>query len=178
MIETARLVMRPWREADRADFARLMNTPAMMAHMGGVQSASAVDALFDKRMTDQARDGLCYWATEWRETGELLGSCGLRVARNYADTPVYGAVEAGWRVVEAWWRRGVAREAMQAALAWGWSNRDMPFVLTWTIAANHASLAVMRTLGFHRAADLDFVRPETGEACLVHRLDRPARGRA
>ncbi len=169
MIETDRLVLRPWTAKDRPIFAHLMNTPGMMAHLGGVQPPAAIEALFDKRLADQARDGIGYWAVEWRKTGEMVGSC----AHNYPDTPVFGRIEAGWRIAEAWWRRGLAVEAMIAALDWGWANRAMPFVLAWTTEANRASLAVMGKLGFRRAPDWDFVRADTGMACMVHRLDRP-----
>ncbi|MCH7861491.1 MAG: N-acetyltransferase, partial [Proteobacteria bacterium] len=35
MIETARLSLRPWTPADRPAFEALVNTPAMMARLGG-----------------------------------------------------------------------------------------------------------------------------------------------
>ncbi|MBW8783492.1 MAG: GNAT family N-acetyltransferase [Novosphingobium sp.] len=173
---TARLLLREWTEADRPAFAHLVNTPAMTVALGGLASPAEVDALFDKRMADQARDGFCYWAAELRASGEMVGSVGIRAATNYTGTPVFGMIEAGWRIGESWWRRGFAIEAASAAIAWAWANLDAPRVGAWATAANLPSLSVMGRLGFVRAVELDFDRPESGERCLVHVLERPARG--
>lgn len=175
MIETARLRLRPWRPDDQAEFARVLNTAAVTAHLGGVANEAALAALFERRLIDQQLHGCCYWAAELRETGELIGSCGLRIARDYPDTPVAGMVEAGWRLGESHWRKGYAEEAMRAALEWGWQVLDPEFIATWTIAENAASLALMKRLGFARAESLDFVRAVSGEPCLVHIIANPSR---
>ena len=47
MIETKRLILRPWHEADKPAFHAIINTPAMMAHFGGVAPRAAIDALID-----------------------------------------------------------------------------------------------------------------------------------
>jgi RimJ/RimL family protein N-acetyltransferase len=172
-IETARLVLREWSADDRKAFAAAFNTPAVTRFLGGVMSEAAVGALLEKRLADQARDGVCYWAAECRDTGALVASCGVRIARNYPGTPVYGMLEAGWRVAEAWQGRGIAREAMRAALAWAWQHRPEERIGSWTRPENLPSLALMRSLGFERRPALDFIRPETMEPCLVHVLERP-----
>lgn len=173
MIATERLILRPWQPGDRPAFEALFNTPGMMAKLGGVQTSAAIDAIFARRLEDFRQHGTCYWATELRENGALVGSCGVRLADNYPATPVEGEWEAGWRIGEAWWHRGLAREAAAASIAWFWAHRSAARVLAWTTAENAASLAVMRTLGMERLAGLDFVRPESAEACLVHGIARP-----
>ena len=62
MIEADRLVMRPWREADKPGFAAIINTPAMMTHFGGVAPREQIDA----QMAGQASDGFSMWAVDWR----------------------------------------------------------------------------------------------------------------
>ena len=101
MIETGRLRLRPWSDADRTAFAALVNTPAMTARLGGLRTQAQIDAMIDRRLNDQARHGCCYWAMELRDTGELVGSCGIRVADDYPGTPVLGLPEIGWRVDRA-----------------------------------------------------------------------------
>jgi RimJ/RimL family protein N-acetyltransferase len=173
MIATARLLLRPWEPEDRPAFDTLFNTPAMMARLGGVQLPEAMDAIFSKRLDDFRRHGTCYWAAVLRESGALVGSCGVRVAENYTGTSVAGEWEAGWRIAEAWWRRGFAHEAAAASIAWLWANRPAPRVLAWTTTGNAASQAVMRAVGMVRLPELDFIRPGSGEACLVHGIERP-----
>ena len=174
MIETARLRLRPWREDDRAGFAAILNTPAMMAHHGGVRSAAEMDALFAKRLKDQARHGFSYWAVELRD-GELVGSCGLRIADNYPGTPVAGMHELGWRIAEPHWRRGLAREAAAAAIDWAWRNTDAPFLAAWTIPANEGSWRLMERLGMMRRPDLAFRDPRGRYPVdfIVYTIDRP-----
>lgn len=159
MIATARLRLRPCVEADKPAFAVILNTPAMMAEMGGVRSREDIDALVDKRLADQARHGFSYWAVELRETDVLIGTCGIRIASNYPGTPVEGMHEMGWRIAEAHWGRGYASEAARATLDWAWERLPAETIAAWTTAGNRRSWRVMERLGMGRAPSLDFIRP-------------------
>ena len=146
----------------------------MMAQLGGVKPAGETDAIFDKRLADQARDGFCYWAVEMLTDHALVGTCGVRLGRNYANTPVDGLHELGWRVAAPHWRQGYAREAAEATVRWVWARTAAPLVAAWTTAGNIASWRLMERLGMTRRADLDFVRPDTpGVPLLVYALERP-----
>ena len=178
MIETERLILRPWREADKPTFAAIINTPAMMRHFGGVAPRSDIDALLDAQMAGQARDGYSMWAVDWRATGALAGIVGLRRA-HHPDTPITGALETGWRIAEPFWGMGVAREAAAAAIAWGWANTDFPLIVAYTTAGNAASWGLMLRLGMARRADLDFRHPKFADddplgAMIVYAVERPA----
>lgn len=178
MIETPRLILRPCREDDKPTFAAILNTPRMMAELGGVKTREAIDALVDKRIADQARYGFSYWAVELRETGALVGTCGIRIANNYPGLPVQGMYEAGWRIAEHCWGKGFAQEAAEASLAWGWANTPAARIAAWTTAGNQRSWKLMARLGMRRRPDLDFIRsaPETGEQAvqmLVYAIERP-----
>ncbi len=157
MIETPRLRLRPWTAADRAAFGALLNTDAMMLHLGGLQSTATVDAMFERRLNDHSRFGHCYWATELRDTGALVGSCGIRIASDCpGDAAVAGMPEIGWRIGVAYWGLGYAREAAQASIAWGWAHLDAPAIGSWTTIENRASWGLMERLGMVRRPDLDF----------------------
>lgn len=178
MIETARLRLRPWREADKPGFHALVNTPAMMAHFGGPRPQAKHDAILDAQMAQQARYGHCMWAVEIAATGELAGVCGLRIG-GHPNTPVPEELEIGWRIGEAWWGQGIAREAAEASLAWGWANTDRPRIAAWTVIGNTRSWGLMERLGMRRRADLDFRHPDFAEgdpfgAMIVYAIDRPA----
>lgn len=180
MIETAHLRLRPWREEDKEAFAAIVNTPAMMAHFGGMQPRPAIDALLDQQMASQAADGCSMWAVEMREDGSLAGICGVRwQCAHPGQIPVDGELEAGWRIAERWWRRGVAREAAQASLDWAWANTQAPQVAAWTSAGNTRSWGLMERLGMRRLPALDFHHPRVAAgdpdgAMIVYAIDRPA----
>lgn len=178
MIETERLILRPWREADKPAFHDIINTPAMMAHFGGVAERPAIDTIVDMMIEAEAKDGCSMWAVDWRESGELAGICGVRVQRSYEDLAVYGELEIGWRIAEQYWGRGVAREAAEASLAWAWANTQAPRVAAWTSAANTRSWGLMQRLGMARAPELDFHHPKYASddpdgAMIVYTIARP-----
>ena len=179
MIETERLILRRWGPQDRTAFETLVNTPAMMAHLGGLKSPAGIDAMFDKRVNDQASHGCTYWATELRDTGELIGSCGIRIASNYGEEVVIANMpEIGWRIGDAYWGKGYAREAAEASIAWGWANLDAPAIGAWTTVENTPSWGLMERLGMARRPDLDFrlrgypLEDPVG-AMIVYLLERP-----
>ena len=177
MIETERLVLRPWREADKPAFDTIINTPPMMEHFGGVAPREQIDALLDAQMADQAADGFSMWAVEWRQTGELAGIVGLRRA-HHPDTPITGDLETGWRIAQAFWGKGVAQEAATAAMAWGWAHTDLPRIVAYTVIENTHSWRLMERLGMERRAELDFRHPKFASddpqgAMVVWAIERP-----
>lgn len=178
MIQTERLILRPWRETDKPAFHALANTPRMMEHFGGPVPRAKHDAIIDKQIAQQQRHGHCMWAVELLDGGDFAGVCGVRIG-GHPDTPVPDELEIGWRIGEKYWGRGIAREAAQASLAWGWANTDRPRIAAWTVAANARSWGLMERIGMRRRADLDFHHPEyaAGDpfgAMIVYAIDRPA----
>lgn len=177
MIETERLILRPWREADKPGFHELVNTPAMMAHFGGPTTRARHDLIIDRQMALQARDGHCMWAVEMRGTGELAGVCGVRIG-GHEGTTMTDELEIGWRIGERWWGQGIAREAAQASIAWGWANTPRSRVAAWTVIGNMPSWGLMERIGMRRRADLDFHHPEFAPddpfgAMIVYTIERP-----
>lgn len=176
MIETERLVLRPWRETDKPVFHALVNTPAMMEHFGGPVPQARHDAILDRQMEQQARHGHCMWAVELRANGALAGICGLRIG-GHPGTPVPEELEIGWRIGEAYWGQGIAREAAEASIAWGWANTSRPRIAAWTVIGNARSWGLMERLGMRRRPDLDFRHPDTDlsdplGAMIVYAIDR------
>lgn len=179
MIETARLRLRPWTPEDRRAFDAIINTEAMMQHLGGLQSLASLDAMFERRLNDHASVGHCYWATELLDTGQLIGSCGIRIASDSPpDARVTGMPEIGWRIAEAHWGRGYAREAAEASIAWGWAHLGAPAIGSWTTIENRTSWGLMERLGMTRRPDLDFHHQgyppgDPVGAQIVYLLERP-----
>lgn len=48
MIETARLIIRPWRDDDRASFAAMSADADVMQHLGPIMDRAASDAVVDR----------------------------------------------------------------------------------------------------------------------------------
>jgi RimJ/RimL family protein N-acetyltransferase len=176
MIETERLILRPWRDEDRAPFLAMGQSPNVMQHLGGLQSPEQADEAIGRvRACDEAH-GHCFWAVERKEDGAFLGFCGLKIGN---VGPIDGEVEIGWRLREDAWGQGFAKEAAFASLAWGWANLDAARIVAITVPDNKASWGLMERLGMTRRLDMDFGHPHFTEGHPLHRhityvIERPA----
>jgi len=162
MIETERLIIRPWRESDRAEYLASCNTEVVTANLGGPARVEDIDASLARISKCQEDNGFCFWAVERKSDGLFLGYCGLKRS-NLPETPFEDDVEIGWRLREDAWGHGYASEAAEAVLAWAWENLDAPRVVSFTIPANRASQRVMERIGMERRTDLDFAHPSFPE---------------
>jgi RimJ/RimL family protein N-acetyltransferase len=157
MIETERLILREWRDADIDPFAAMCADPRVMATLGSLMTRAETAALVGRAVSLQARDGHCFWAMEARDTGEFFGWCGL--IRGNAPT-IAGKLEIGWRLAHAHWGKGYAREAAQASLDWGFAHRgNDDSIWAVTTPGNVRSWGLMARLGMTRNRALDFDHP-------------------
>ena len=163
MIETARLLLRDWREEDVEPFIRHTNTPAVMRWLGGVQTEAFMrDTIQNRLMRWQRERGFTFWALERRADRELLGFCGIKLA-DAPDSPIAGAHEVGWRLREDAWGRGYAREAAIAALDFAFDRLGADRVVAITFPGNAPSWGLMERLGMTRRPALDHDDPRFGD---------------
>lgn len=156
MIETERLILRPWRDADREPFARITADPRVMEYFPSVLTREHSDDLVDRCEAHYREHGFTYFAAELRATGELIGFIGL--ART-SFPPLAPLVEIGWRLAFEHWNRGLATEGARAALHYGFEQLRLSEIVAYTAAGNVRSRRVMEKLGMtHDPAD-DFDHP-------------------
>lgn len=177
MIETERLILRPWQDDDRAPFHAMCRDPQVMATLGPLLTRGESDALIDRMIAMQADLGHCFWAMERQADGMFTGFCGLKPGAE--NTPVAGGVEIGWRLASDQWGKGYAREAAAASVRWAWSQLDADAVLAITAQINRRSWGLMERLGMRRIAGADFDHPLVPVGSdlrrhVTYRLDRPA----
>ena len=173
MIDTERLILRPWRQQDVAPFHAMGRDPEVMRYLGPPMAIEEAQAAHDRMVSYQADYGMCFWAVERRADAAFIGFCGLKPGK----PPIDGEVEIGWRLARQAWGQGYAREAAAASLAWGWSNLDVPGIVAITVPANVRSWGLMERLGMQRVLDGDFDHPALapGDPLRRHILYRAAR---
>lgn len=176
-VHTERLLLRGWTDEDRPAFAAVNADPAVMATIGPVLTREQADAFVDRMIAHWAEHGLGLWCVE--VDGECIGFTGLAVPRFEAwFTP---CVEVGWRLASAHWGHGYAPEAARAALAFGFDERGLDEIVSFTAVINHKSRRVMEKLGMTRDPMADFDHPNVAppgwdhlRPHVLYRLDRPA----
>ena len=174
-LRTERLLLRRWRDDDRAPFAALNADPRVVEFLPGPLSRADSDALVARVEAHFAVRGFGLWAVEVPAAIPFAGFVGLAVpAFEAVFTP---CVEVGWRLGPACWGRGYATEAARAALEFGFARLGLAEIVSFTVPANARSRRVMERLGMtHDPAD-DFDHPAlpAGHPLRRHVLYRAAR---
>lgn len=159
-IDTPRLRLRQWRDADDAPFAALNADAEVMRYFPAPLSRTESDG-----MAARCRDridalGWGFWACERKADGAFIGFVGLNVPA--AALPFAPCVEIGWRLAREAWGQGFATEAARAALAVGFERLGLDEIVSFTALGNRRSRAVMERLGMHEDA-LVFEHPALQE---------------
>jgi ribosomal-protein-alanine N-acetyltransferase len=175
LIATERLILRPWRPSDLEPLAALNADPIVMRFLGGALGREESDAYADRAMAHLAEHGFGRWAVELTGVAPFIGTVGLSYIRFQASfTP---AVEIAWRLDRAYWGRGYATEAAQAAIDDGFRRGRLKSIVAMTVPGNRASIRVMEHLGMMRSIEFDHpnYRPEH-PLCrhVLYRLDTTA----
>ena len=156
-LTTERLLLRPWRGADKAPFAALNADPHVYATLAGPMSRTESDAFADRIAAHMAEHGWGLWAVEVPGIAEFIGFTGLSRPRFEAHfTP---CVEIGWRLAFDHWGNGYATEAARAAVDFGFGTLKLPEIVSFTTVGNTRSRAVMARLGFAHDPRDDFDHP-------------------
>jgi RimJ/RimL family protein N-acetyltransferase len=152
-LRSERLLLRPWRDADRTPFAALNADPAVMEHFPSTLTRAESDRFADSIAAQLEECGWGTYAVEVIDGPAFIGYVGL------AAPEWLGAVEVRWRLARAHWGHGYATEAARAALDDGFTRLGLDEVVAVTVPANARSRAVMERLGMtHDPAD-DFSHP-------------------
>ncbi len=174
MIETARLILRPWRENDLPLFAEQNADPVVMRFLGGVLTREESDAYVRRAEKHLAETGFCKWAVEVPGVAPFIGTVGLtRVAFDALFTP---AVEIAWRLHRRYWGRGYATEAGRAAIEDGFERIGLQEIVSMAALDNTASTRVMERLGMTRMVEFDHPKVPEGSPLrrhVLYRLSRP-----
>ena len=160
--ETERLILRDWDEADEQRFYDVMNTAAVMRHLGGTQTPEQWRAGFERIRGFTREWGHTFWIVEEKATGDILGFCGLKRVNAPGAGNLTGTPEIGWRLRESAWGQGFAKEAAIASLDLGFGRFGYDHILAMTIPANGPSQGLMKRLGMSRRAELDFIDERFG----------------
>jgi RimJ/RimL family protein N-acetyltransferase len=174
-LESARLLMREWRDDDLPAFAHMCADPRVMRYFPDTLSRLESAALIGLIRGHFAELGFGLWALERKDTGEFIGFTGLSVVNfNASFTP---AIEIGWRLAYEHWGLGFASEAAWTVLGCGFERLELDQIVSFTARSNEQSQKVMQAIGMTTDARDDFAHPllEQGDPLQAHVLYRITR---
>ena len=169
-LTTPRLVLRAYRLGEVAAYAARWAAASVTRFIGGQPlSREAAWGRFLRQIGLWHHLGFGFFAVEDRATGAFIGEAGFHDMKRTLIPSIEGTMEAGWALVGAAQGKGLAEEAMRAALDWG-DAHGMGARFTCMIQPDHsASLHVAGKLGF-----AEFTRGSyNGQPVVL--LERPRR---
>ncbi|MBD0690824.1 GNAT family N-acetyltransferase [Streptomyces sp. CBMA123] len=156
-LETERLVLRPFTDADADALFTLDDDPEVMRFINGGEPTSP-ETVRAKVLPRLLHDYPCfgtrgYWAAEEASTGTFLGWFEFRPLDEHSPA----VVELGYRLNRSSWGRGYATEGARALIRKGFTEFGVERVTANTMAVNSRSRRVMEKSG------LSFLRNFTGD---------------
>lgn len=164
-LRTERLLLRGWRDADRAPFAALNADPLVVEHLQGALTREASDAFVDRIETHWREQGWGLWAVEVPGSTPFIGYVGLWPAPFLDRDP---PIEIGWRLATDSWGHGYATEASRAVLGFAFRELGLERVHSFTVPQNERSWRVMERIGMSRVPDGDFDHPRVDPVTHPH----------
>lgn len=156
--ETARLRIRAWKESDRGLFFEINSDPKVMEFFPFRRNRTESDALFDRVGQGIADTGFGFFALALKTDDRPIGFCGLAHANLEPHLPK-GTIEIGWRLAVPFWGKGYVTEAASDLLRYGFEEKGLGEIVSFAVAANTRSTAVMQRLGMRRDMNRDFDHP-------------------
>ena len=176
ILETERLRIRNWTAGDGDLFHEINSDPKVMEFFPARRSRAQSDAFLEYVKSGIEETGYGFTCLEDKQTGRPIGFCGLAYA-NLAPIFPADTIEIGWRLALPFWGRGYVTEAARALLKHGFETRGLAEIVSFAVAANRRSTAVMERIGLVRDPARDFDHPRVPaemphiRRCVVYALD-------
>lgn len=153
ILETPRLLLRPFRESDWDPFARMTADPEVMRYIGTGVTLSRDDTWrsIAGMLGHWQLRGYGMWALESKETGEFVGRAG------FLDPPGWPGFELGWFLGRPYWGRGYAIEAARIALEYAFAELARDRVISLIRHGNARSIKVAEALGERLAGEAELL---------------------
>ena len=154
LIETERLLLRPWRKEDFRPYHALLQHPDVHRHFG--PEPMGLEECW-RRLTSAAGgwglNGFGTWAVEHKEDRKLVGNAGIFTAWRALEPEFGEDPEMGWIFAAETHGKGMASEACRAVLDWTEANLDPTPLWAIIAPANEPSLKLAEKLGFERVSE-------------------------
>jgi ribosomal-protein-alanine N-acetyltransferase len=144
VVETPRLVVRQLTPDDATFLLGLFNEPSFLANIGDRGIRSVEDAhrfIVEVPMASYAKNGHGHYRVELRDTGTVIGTCGL-IRRDYI-----GETDIGFAYLPAYWGQGYAYEAAVAVMEFGRTQLRMTRIVAVVSPHNTPSIRLLEKLG-------------------------------
>lgn len=146
-VETARLVLRPWRMEDAEDLYEYAKDPEVGLNAGWKPHDDVEESRkIIKWFTDPEKPGVLF-ALEEKESGRVIGSLGIEEDGHRPG--VEGVFSLGYALSHVCWGKGLMTEAANAAIDYAFQVLGARLLSITHYPFNARSKRVIEKCGFH-----------------------------
>jgi len=161
-IETARLLLRMFSQDDLGDLSRIYADADVMRYLSGHPLTREESAGWLKYfLSGWESYGFGWWAVVLKESGKLIGHCGLQFIN------VTPEVEVTYGLAKPYWRKGLASEAARACLRYGFEQLKLDRIYALAEPGNVGSHRVMERVGM-RYDKTEYYKDDWYEGDLIY----------
>lgn len=141
---------RAFEVGDAGALFALNSDPEVMRYTGEAPARS-IEAVREAiiEYPDFEAVGYGRWACVLKETGRIVGFCGLKHLDDLGETDI------GFRFLPRYWGRGLATEAASACLGYAFQSIGLARVIGLVMPANPASVRVLGKIGMRPEGEID-----------------------
>lgn len=150
ILETERLYLREMTEDDFPSLCLMLQDPEVMYAYAGPFNDEEAHQWLDKQLNNYLRDGFGLWAVILKETGEMIGQCGLTLQDCAGDE----VLEVGYLLRKEFWHQGYATEAAQGCVEYAFITLFAPGVYSLVRDTNLPSQQVAKRLGMQEIGSI------------------------
>lgn len=127
ILETERLTLRELTDDDYAALYAVLVDSDIMAHYPYTFDEARVRRWIGRNRERYQQDGFGLWAVVLKETGEMIGDCGITMQN------IHGTMlpEIGYHIRADRQRRGYASEAAAECIRYAFENYDFPAIYSY-----------------------------------------------
>ena len=128
---------------------RVLGDPETMWHYPYTFDGQHVRDWIERNINRYRRDGFGLWAVCLKDTGEMIGDCGLTLQCINGET----LPEIGFHIRRDRQRKGYAKEAARAVRNWAFRNTDYPALYSYCKYTNEPSFRTAESIGMRFACE-------------------------
>lgn len=155
ILETPRLIMRPFEMKDAEAMFAMDSTPIVHRYLWQKPSQNIQETItiieYIQRQYQENKIGR--YATFLKETGEFIGWTGIKYINDHVENGATNFYDYGYRLAEEHWNKGYATEASIAWVDYAFNQMNLNEMNAYTHAENGASNHVLQKVGFQFLED-------------------------
>ena len=167
ILETERLFLREMTMDDFDSMYAVLADPEIMQHYPYSFDEERVRSWIERNMKRYTDDGFGLWAVCLKDTGEMIGDCGLTLQN------IEGQMlpEIGYHIRKDQQRKGYAKEAAMAVRDWAFGNTEYPALYSYCKYTNVGSFKTAESIGMNFEKEYEDEANKITHVSVIRRED-------